>query len=158
MVSGATIEDWIAICETKARYCRFLDTKQWSAFSELFTEDVTLDVSEAGGPPPVKGRDNALALVRGSIETARTVHQVHSPEIEVEGSSAKVLWAMQDRVAYEDGKGLVGYGHYTERYEKRDGRWRIASLKLTRLHVDATGWTVSAGREIPGVVNPNSNA
>jgi len=86
------------------------------------------------------------------------VHQVHSPEIEVQGSSAKVLWAMQDRVAYEDGKGLVGYGHYTERYEKRDGRWRIASLKLTRLHVDATGWTVSAGREIPGVVNPNSKA
>jgi len=158
MVSSVNIEDWIAICETKARYCRFLDTKQWSAFAELFTEDVTLDVSEAGGGPPALGRDAAIALVRGSIETARTAHQVHSPEIEVEGASANVLWAMQDRVVFEDGNGLVGYGHYTERYEKRDGRWRIAHLKLTRLHVDATGWTAAAGQDIPGVVGPCSGA
>jgi 3-phenylpropionate/cinnamic acid dioxygenase small subunit len=40
--------DRIAICELKARYCRLLDTKQWHAWSQLFTEDIVLDTSEAG--------------------------------------------------------------------------------------------------------------
>jgi hypothetical protein len=31
---------------------------------------------------------------------------------------------------------MHGYGHYHETYEKTDGRWRISSLKLTRLRVD----------------------
>jgi hypothetical protein len=45
---------------------------------------------------------------------------------------------MQDRVVFETGAGLTGYGHYTETYAKRDGAWRIATIKLTRLHVDST--------------------
>jgi len=32
--------------------------------------------------------------------------------------------------------GHTGYGHYHERYVRQDGRWRIASQRLTRLHVD----------------------
>jgi len=52
--------------------------------------------------------------------------------------AADVIWAMQDRVVYAEGHGLVGYGHYTERYRKQGGVWKIAHLKLTRLHVDLT--------------------
>jgi hypothetical protein len=34
---------------------------------------------------------------------------------------------------------LKGYGHYQEEYRKGpDGRWRISSLKLSRLRVDYT--------------------
>ena len=36
----------------------------------------------------------------------------------------------------EAGSSLNGYGHYTESYAKRDGTWRIATSKLTRLLVD----------------------
>lgn len=43
---------------------------------------------------------------------------------------------MQDRVVLNDGPSLIGYGHYTETYSKRDGTWRIASSKLTRLILD----------------------
>jgi len=126
----------VAICELKARYCRFLDTKQWDSWAELFTEDLVLDTSEAGGPPPITGRDEAIALVRGAIETARTAHQVHSPEIRIDGDTAQGIWAMQDRVAFDNGTSLTGYGHYTETYVRRDGQWRIAVSKLTRLHLD----------------------
>jgi SnoaL-like domain len=130
--------DRIAICELKARYCRLLDTKKWADWMDLFTEDFLLDTQEAGGPPPIKGRADAVAMVRQSIEAARTAHQVHSPEIVINGNAATGIWAMQDRVVFDGGVALTGYGHYTETYAKTGGEWRIASSKLTRLHIDMT--------------------
>jgi hypothetical protein len=135
--------DWVAICETKARYCRCLDTKDWAGYADCFTENFLLDTSGAGGYV-VQGRDEALRLIRGSVETAKTAHQVHSPEMSVEGDGVNVIWAMQDRVVWGSDRisrmgnaGHTGYGHYHERYVRsKDGRWQIASQRLTRLHVD----------------------
>lgn len=136
MTTIETLADCMAICELKARYCRLLDTKQWDAWSDLFTEYFVLDTSEAGGPPPIAGRDAALVSVRAFIEKARTVHQVHPLEISIAGDKAYGIWAMQNRVVLEAGPSLTGYGHHTESYAKRDGTWRIAASKLTRLLVD----------------------
>jgi hypothetical protein len=130
-------EDWRAICELKARYCRLMDTKQWDAYREIFTEDYELDVSQESGLAPIKGRDKALdTMVIAYIRDAVTAHQVHNPEIEIRGDEATGVWAMQDRVIFPDGRSIVGYGHYTERYVRQDGQWKIAALKLTRLHID----------------------
>jgi ketosteroid isomerase-like protein len=135
--------DWLAICETKARYCRCLDTKNWNGYADCFTEDFLLDTSDAGGYV-IKGRDEAVRMIRGSVEMAKTAHQVHSPEIIFNSDGADVIWAMQDRVVWGTDRvakmgnaGHTGYGHYHERYVKcSDGKWRIASQRLTRLHVD----------------------
>lgn len=126
------------ISEGKARYCRLLDTKDWAGFADLFTEDYVLDVTEGTEVPIIKGSDAAMKQVQSSILTARTAHQVHSPEITFNGDDeAHVIWAMQDRVVWgPDRPSLTGYGHYTERWVKRDGAWKIAFLKLTRLHID----------------------
>jgi hypothetical protein len=86
----------------------------------------------------VTGRAAAIGMVRETIETARTAHQVHTPEIVISGDAAEAIWAMQDRVVFANGHGLVGYGHYIETYVKRGGQWKIASSKLTRLHLDLT--------------------
>ena len=40
--------DWVAICETKARYCRCLDTKDWVGYADVFAEDLVLDTRPAG--------------------------------------------------------------------------------------------------------------
>ncbi|MBU6267454.1 MAG: nuclear transport factor 2 family protein [Sphingomonadales bacterium] len=133
----ANIEDWLAICETKARYCRMLDTKQWDAWADVFTEDLVMDTVASGGTL-VEGRDAAIAMVRAALGEVPTAHQVHNPEITIDGDTAEVIWAMQDRVAFPGGRGLVGYGHYHERYVRRDGGWRIAYTRLTRLHLDAS--------------------
>lgn len=131
------IEDRIAICEVKARYCRFMDTKQWDAWRDLFTEDYELDVSAAGGPPPIKGRTEALEMAMSFVRDAVTVHQVHGPEITIDGDTALAIWAMQDRVIFgPEGPSLTGYGHYTDRLVRIDGDWKIAASRLTRLHVD----------------------
>jgi hypothetical protein len=130
------LADRIAICELKARYCRLLDTKQWDAWAQLFTEDLVLDTSEAGGPQPITGRDAAISMVRLTIETARTAHQVHTPEIKINGDTAEVICAMQDRLVFESGDSVTGYGHHLETYVRNGDDWRIASSKLTRLLVD----------------------
>ena len=137
-MTALALSDRDAICELKARYCRLLDTKQWDAWTELFVEEVVLDTSEAGGPPAITGREPAIAMVRANIETARTAHQVHTPEITVVGDRAIGIWAMQDRVVFENGPSMTGYGHYTETYVKLAGEWKIATSKLTRLHIDFT--------------------
>lgn len=136
-MSAPSFADWLAIGELKARYCRLLDTKDWAGFADLFTDDFLLDTTGSGGPR-VEGRDAAVATVRAAIESARTVHQVYSPEVEVEGDAARGVWAMQDRLVWPDGRTLVGWGHYHERYRRENGRWRIAEGRLTRLLLEMT--------------------
>lgn len=132
--------DWLAISNLKAAYCRLLDTKDWEGWGLLFTGDAVQDVTGSGGGV-FHGREAIVAATRGSIEAAKTAHQVHSPEIAIEGDTATAIWAMQDRVVWseaENGKkrALTGYGHYYERYVKHEGRWSIAELRLTRLIIE----------------------
>ena len=138
MPNEPNFADWLAICNVKAAYCRLLDTKDWDGWKQLFTEDVVIDTTGSGGEV-TKGRDEFVDSVRGSIESAATAHQVHSPEITIDGDSAQAIWAMQDLVAWGEDRALTGYGHYHERYVRSDGRWRIAEQKLTRLAMDMKG-------------------
>jgi 3-phenylpropionate/cinnamic acid dioxygenase small subunit len=133
------VEAWLALCEAKARYCRLLDIKDWDGFANLMTEDIALDLSGTSNLGVINGRAAVLKQIRTSIETARTAHQVHNPEISVNGDEAKVIWAMQDRVVWGPEKpSLVGYGHYHERWVKHGGEWKLAAQKLTRLQMDIT--------------------
>ena len=141
MADTAALEAHLAISKVKARYCRMLDTKDWAGFGALFTEDLVLDVSEGTSVPVMRGREIALQQVQAMIGSARTVHQVHTPEIDLRGDEAHVIWAMQDRVVWDEPRrglaSITGYGHYHERYVRQNGEWKIASLRLTRLHIDA---------------------
>ncbi|KUI04710.1 nuclear transport factor 2 family protein [Mycobacterium sp. IS-3022] len=125
-----------AIKQLKARYCRLLDTKQWAAWRTIFTDDFLSDTTEAGGKV-IDGADEFVAFTRKSLRNQATVHQVHAPEIEITSSTtARGVWALEDVVRFGPGINLRGYGHYTETYEKADGRWLIKSSKLTRLRED----------------------
>ena len=129
------------ISQVKARYCRFLDAKDWDGFAGLFTADFVLDVSADSKMPPFEGRDAALAFVKASLDGARTAHQVHSPDMTFDAEGADVIWAMQDRIFWDVPKqhgltGLTGYGHYHQRYVRQDGVWKIARSRLTRLLLD----------------------
>jgi hypothetical protein len=137
MNSPAAINDWFALCEAKARYCRTLDTKDWAGYADLLTEGFELDVTEGSQVPVIRGRDAAIKQIQSSILTAKTVHQVHSPEIKLNGDEAHVIWALQDRVIWgPDRPSMTGYGHYHERWVRQNGQWKLAALKLTRLLID----------------------
>jgi hypothetical protein len=136
-----------AISQLKARYFRTMDTKQWEEFRAVFTDDLELDVSADlerwgmdGSPGRVKGGDAAVAMIRSSIEHAVTAHHGHMPEIDVlDPDHATGIWAMADLVLFAEGSplpGIRGYGHYHERYVRTPAGWKIAALRLTRLHVE----------------------
>jgi SnoaL-like domain len=107
-----------AIKQLKARYCRYLDAKDWAL---------------------IRGADDFVAFTRRGIgrPTQATAHQVHAPEIELtSATTARGVWALQDVVRFGPGVTLVGYGHYHETYENVAGQWLIKSSTLTRLRED----------------------
>ena len=128
----------------KARYCRFLDTKDWAGLAALFLDDAVLDITQDTGNPPLAGREAIIAQIRFAVDDAATSHQVHTPEIAFETAvRATGIWAMQDRVVWQEGKSpvpgiasITGYGQYHETYCLTVEGWQFASVRLTRFHVD----------------------
>ena len=129
------LKDIESIKQLKARYFRFMDTKQWDEWQWIFTEDAWLK----WGPDEDQVFEGRRAIVDGvssSLEGAVTVHHGHMPEIEIlSADAARGIWAMYDWVdapAFE----LHGFGHYHEEYRRQEGVWRIHRLQLTRLRID----------------------
>lgn len=134
MNNAAATREIQELYQAKARYCRALDTKDWTALAELLVEEMEFDLSD-GNPDvsPIIGRENVLAAVQSSVANAKTVHQVHIPEIELHGDEAMVIWPVQERVVWDNGTSLTAYGHYHDRWVRVGGRWKIAVLRLTHL-------------------------
>ena len=138
------MDDLEAIRQLKARYFRLIDTKQWDALADVFTEDFE---GEFEGPHPtvrVTGRDRMVESVRRSLADVVTVHHGHMPELALLGSgTARGVWAMVDIVKLGDG--FTGYGHYHDEYRKEEGQWRVSRSRLTRLYIEPHGPTGRAG-------------
>ncbi|OJZ74641.1 DUF4440 domain-containing protein [Mycobacterium paraffinicum] len=127
-----------SIKQLKARYCRYLDGKDWAAWRTLFTDDFVSDTAEAGGKV-IEGADEFVRFTRKALGRPgqATAHQVHAPEITLtSATTAHGVWALQDVVRFGAGVTLMGYGHYHETYENVAGQWFIKSSKLTRLRED----------------------
>ncbi|MBM4405953.1 MAG: nuclear transport factor 2 family protein [Chloroflexi bacterium] len=119
----------------KARYFRYLDTKRWKEFGEVFAEDA-VSISPTSSDVITRGRQAIVERVKGVVRDAVSVHYGFMPEIELTSeTTAKGIWSMFDFVDY--GKNSwKGYGHYQEEYVKLGGRWYIKSFKLTRIRQD----------------------
>jgi SnoaL-like domain len=130
------------IKQVKARYFRCMDTKDWAGFESVFTPDAIADYSSEGDSKEwtASGAANIVAFVRKVVETAISVHHGHMAEVEVlSPTSARGIFAMEDLIWWPEGsrrKTLHGWGHYHETFEKIGGKWRIKTLKLTRLRAE----------------------
>jgi hypothetical protein len=130
-----------AIRVLKARYFRFVDTKQWRAFAELFEDDATAEFPADQPGLTLRGREELARRISAMLDGVVSLHQGYMPELELTSpTTAKGVWAMEDRLEWPadapDGpRSLHGWGHYHETYRKSAAGWRIASLVLTRLKV-----------------------
>jgi hypothetical protein len=131
------MKTWLAISQLKARHLRLLDTKDWSGYAALLTDDHELDISEGTGIPVIRGRDTVVAQVSAQLAGIVTVHQVHLPVMTFDGDEVRATWAMQDRIVRApDQPSSTGYGYHHDCWVRRDGGWKLRTQKLTRLHVD----------------------
>ena len=84
----ANFADWVAISETKARYCRCLDTKDWAGYADCFTEDVVLETPPAGDV--TSGRDEvgqSKTVTPGASSGGRRTGMLPTPAVAVIASA-----------------------------------------------------------------------
>ncbi|WP_159539802.1 nuclear transport factor 2 family protein [Aeromicrobium sp. 9AM] len=131
--SGAEVA---AIKQLKANYFTNVDAKNWTGLRELLAPDVVADTSCSLGPI-FFGRDPLIAFLKLSLGAAVTHHRGYDPKIELTSpTTATGLWTMDDVLVFAGTIGVHGYGHYSDRYVKVDGRWVVKHSKLTRTRFD----------------------
>jgi SnoaL-like domain len=144
------IED---IKQLKARYFRFVDTKDWGGIASLFASDArftrsgatsVLDPWSGSYHPPVPaepdvrtGREQIVEMMRAAVEQVRTVHHGYTPEIEIlDEHTARGIWAMSDEILDRDHLLILrGRGYYHESYEKGDEGWLIKTSRIQRIQL-----------------------
>jgi hypothetical protein len=132
------IDRLIAIEEIKnlkARYFRYVDTQDWDAFEQIFTEDVRVQIDTRF----YEGREDWIKHVAGFLSGGVSFHHGHMPEIEIlSADQATGVWTLFDRVEplpETSRSAFSGYGRYWEQYRHQADGWRISSLRLERLRL-----------------------
>jgi hypothetical protein len=141
-----------AIRLVKARYFRGVDTSDPDLVRGILAEDCVLDYNGCC-TDPATGRDYLPAMnlvVRGRASWSSkglssfgivSVHHGHNGEITLTGATtATAIWPMTDRLYMPPGAAfsvMTGYGYYHETYEKVGGAWKIKSLRIQRIRVEA---------------------
>lgn len=130
------------IRQTKARYFRYIDTKDRDGLASVFARDAVLDHTDAEMDEPVVGNGAIADFITGVLVGVTTVHHGHMMEVQItSASTAHAITAMEDELWWEPGgpiSWMHGYGHYHEDYVLEDGTWCISLNRLTRVRVDRT--------------------
>lgn len=120
--------------QLKYRYLRALDSKDWELLRSTFHDDATANYGER---LEFSNPDDLVAFMRDNLGPDMiTLHQVHHPEIEVDGDAATGRWSLQDRVIMPAFRLLLdGASLYEDRYRRgADGQWRIEHTGYVRLY------------------------
>ena len=138
--SAEQLWDIEQIKQLKARYFRLLDTKDWEAFADLFTDDCVHYLPQES-PKESVSNEEYLSELKAMLGNAVTTHHGCMPEISLLSvTEAQGIWAMSDYVETTLPSGplrIQGYGHYIETYRKGpDGEWRISSKRNVRLRLE----------------------
>lgn len=132
------------IRQVKAKYFYAFDHKDWDMWrDQVWAPDGRLEVPEFR-PEPFTPFEEILAYASDAAADQVSVHHGHTPIITfTSDTTAKVIWAMEDRLyrskehpLYDGSSYLHGFGHYHETYVKLAVGWRIQSSRLTRLRVE----------------------
>jgi hypothetical protein len=118
--------------QLKYRYLRALDEKDWVLFRSVFTDDASATYGERLSFTSADEIVDSMSATLGP--TMITMHQVHGPEIAVDGDEATGIWSLQDKVIMTDFRLLLdGMSIYRDTYRRgEDGVWRIAVTGYVR--------------------------
>ena len=123
------------IKQLKARYFRFLDTRNIAGLHSVFTEDASARFKGPDYDFDLTGWPALEAFYRKSFSAdAFGMHNGHHPEIEVMGDRATGIWYLQDIfVQLKHDITVMGSALYEDEYRREGGVWRIATTGYVRL-------------------------
>ena len=123
------------IKQLKARYFRFLDTRNIEGLQSVFTADATARFKGPDYDFDLSGWPALEAFYRKSFSAdAFGMHNGHHPEIEVSGDHATGIWYLQDIfVQLKHDITVMGSALYEDEYRREGGVWRIATTGYVRL-------------------------
>lgn len=124
------MDDLTAISQLKYRYLRTLDTKEWGEFEACFVPEATGDYNGL----VFADRAALVAYMKENLgEGLLTMHQVHHPEITVDGDTATARWYLQDKVIVPAFSFMLeGAAFYDDRYMRTPEGWRVAHTGYRR--------------------------
>jgi hypothetical protein len=121
------IQDREAILDCLYRYSRGLDRHDAEALFSVYHADAIDDHGSFLGPP-----DEFVPWAHALHEKGWVAHThfISNPRIELDGDIAHVESYVLFVLRRTDGAGVdLGGGRYLDRFERRDGEWRIAARK-----------------------------
>ncbi|MDC6458950.1 nuclear transport factor 2 family protein [Luminiphilus sp.] len=123
------------IKQLKARYFRFLDTRNLDGLKTVFTHDSTASFIGGDYDFQLDGWEQLEGFYKKSFTGQNFgMHNGHHPEICVDGDTATGIWYLQDIfVSLEHNMNIVGSALYDDEYRREDGHWRIARTGYKRL-------------------------
>jgi hypothetical protein len=115
------------IKQLKARYFRFLDTRDLAGLQSVFTADAEAFFKGGEYEISLKTWSELENFYRESFTPNKFgMHHGHHPEISVDGDTATGIWYLQDIfVNLEQNTTLHGTALYNDRYVKENGQWKI---------------------------------
>ena len=124
------MDDITAISQLKYRYLRSLDTKAWDEFEACFVPEATGDYNGL----VFADRAALVDYMRSNLgEGLLTLHQVHHPEITVDGDAAAARWYLQDKVIVPAFSFMLeGAAFYDDRYVRTPDGWRVTHTGYRR--------------------------
>jgi 3-phenylpropionate/cinnamic acid dioxygenase small subunit len=122
-----------AICDVIVAYATAVDTRDWTSFRQLFTDDAVIDYTAsygiAGGPDEITRWISSLMTLELVPDT---MHAITNVRISVDGDTA-AAWAYYVNpdvmtVGADEPYLLFNAGRYSIALRQADGRWRISRL------------------------------
>lgn len=134
MVNVEAVADEIDIGNLLTRYCRAVDSKDWTLYRSLLADDAHLDYSAAG--LFVGGPDDAVEyLTRHQKSISVGMHYVTNVESQIDGDTATVvaMWFNAVALPKESDESFCMnyfYGRWHDELVRSESGWRIQNLRL----------------------------
>lgn len=123
-------DDYSSIMEVLTRYCEACDTKQWSLFADVFSDDATGIY-----------HGHLLGSRHAIVEHVRThlggvgasQHLIANFMISIDGDEATSrcqVRAWHQGIGRWEGSHYEAFGEYTDVLERRDAGWRLVKREL----------------------------
>ena len=122
-----------AISDVIVAYATAVDTRDWTSFRQLFTDDAVIDYSAAYGP--AGGPDEITRWISGLMTrdlVPDAMHAITNVRISLDGdtAAASAYFVNPDVMAVgaDEPYLLFNAGRYSIGLRHADGRWRISRL------------------------------